>query len=152
MIDGVACPQAGEVTLAGVAAMDAALRPACFGDQPLALVGFLPPFVGGSGCGDSTVPGDGWLSDCSANGISFLVRLPVSMTEDVPGIYAVLAPTLEFDVGSAEPGSQLRLRGHFDDEAAQRCQTRTGPGTVTPDVRAVERCREVFVIDEVLGG
>ncbi|MCC6617763.1 MAG: hypothetical protein IT341_01845 [Chloroflexi bacterium] len=74
------------------------------------------------------------------------------MTDDVPGIYAVLAPTLEFEFGSVEPGSHLRLRGHFDDEAAQHCEIRTSLGTVTPDRQAVERCREVFVIDEVLSG
>jgi hypothetical protein len=140
------CPRADFDGLSAISWMGAL---ACYGDDPLTLEGSF----GGS---SYTVPGvisPGWL----VNTYYWLWPLGTAPDAPLPGLTGFLlhvpdAATLDYDLGIP-----IRVRGHFDDPAAQTCIAGPLPGEPTPgssadeilaDQEVVLYCRASFIVTD----
>lgn len=133
------CP-AGEPDLATVEAMLPWERLSCFGDRQLTLEGTY-----GCGACDGTWPGEfepGWLAFPLS-----LAFLSVDAGERIGPFFGRFAPDGPIE---PEPGSVVRVIGHFDDPAATGCTVSPGETPTVVDAAAAELyCREQFVIESI---
>ncbi|HET6746437.1 MAG TPA: hypothetical protein VFH90_11405 [Candidatus Limnocylindria bacterium] len=117
---------------------------ACYGDAPLT---FDATWLGGGVADCPTAPEPAWLA-CSA----FSLQAPGDTRKvGAPSLGVAVDPSASLSLPS-EPYAQVRVTGHFDDPAAQTCrETEPLPGaSAEPDSQIIERCRNTFVITEVV--
>lgn len=90
-----------------------------------------------------------WLS-CPQNFVGL-----VGETRKVGAPMLTVAIDPASGISLADPNTNVRVTGHFDDPAAQTCQV-TEPlpsslgGTPEPSAQVIERCRMTFVVTEVV--
>jgi len=132
------------VTIEDVAGLRPDQRLACFGAKSLTMVGFYPQVFGSGTCDGSLLPGDGWLQACEVDALVL-----ASDRGSAIGITARLSPVSGLTENDVQPDQWLRVTGHFDDPAAQRCRAMTMAGEVVKDPQVVHHCREVFAVTEL---
>ena len=148
----VACPSAAITDVGALAALTPWARLSCFGGQTLTLTGYDNPENYGFGGLCNCVAEPDWL----IHPFAFRVLSPSSQ-ERLPWLFVRLAPGVEAQ-WPADPGSTLRVTGHFDDPNSASCEFSTPDPTLVPNVEptfedknsVVLRCREQFVLTEIV--
>lgn len=121
----LACP-ASPIGVEALVALGRLGPLACYGDQPIELVGFTP-----TGCGAGGSPRSGtpeWLNGTwSGLGIGAAEPAPPDF-EVAAEVRARIAPEATFEAGCGAPG-WFRFTGRFDHPAAETCRTTLDDGS-----------------------
>jgi hypothetical protein len=116
---------------------------ACYDNATLT---FDANWVGGGIADCPAAPEPAWLA-CSAYSLR---QVGDTRKVGAPQLFVAVDPAIVRDL--PEPGTDVRVSGHFDDPASQTCHdTGSFPDeSPTPVADSIERCRATFVVSEVV--
>jgi hypothetical protein len=131
----------------GVLSVGSIYRLLCYGDEEVTITAYWPELPPDGGLGGACPPPDmgvSWLACQRVN--NFFVNEDES-DSDSAGLRVSLDPARGIEIPAG--GQWLRITGHFDDPAAQRCFEATESVEDPDPLGAVLQCRVEFVATSV---